>query len=672
MPAEPGESAPEAPEESDSEAPEGAEPLGEDTAAQSLQAAASGAGPFADVPANHQFAAEIAWLAGTRVTTGYADGTFRPKSAVTREAMAAFLERFDTGVPLPPQTFSPFTDVGTGHKFFSEIIWLSANGITTGYADGRFSPGGAVERQAMAAFLYRAAGKPAFTAPATPSFTDVPRSHQFYREVEWLASTGVTTGYKDGTFKPNASVERQAMAAFLSRFERKYYGGKASAATAPSPGALSVSSRTTSSLTLAWPAVSGAAKYRLAWSRARGGELASTVETTGTAQLVSGLRPDLDYFVTLTALNGSGKAIGTAAKLTAHTTALAPVSVATFNVAASKPATSPWVLWKERRQAVWERVNSRHPDVIALQEASFNPVTASGDPGTGHPVGVNTRFYGDVVRGFKSAGGTSYKLTNEYPWNCANAWNPADPSSGGTKRCQYVNNGASLDVRIAYNPDTVTMVSQGSRILGGENPSGWAFDKEMERYLAYAVFEQKATGKRFFFATLHLHPSDTAKREAHAKAARTLIDELNTAKLPVVLTGDFNTNHWTSGGNDYTRIVGSFTNNGYKNVMGTRPASYTRQDTGLRTAYVGRANCNSFNGFAKQYALASSGSSNIAKCWNDSFRQVTNVGNNLDYILVKGVSRVPVWETMLNIDNSGTVQGAAPSDHVMLRAEILL
>ena len=72
----------------------------------------------------------------------------------------------------------------------------------------------------MAAFLYRAAGSPAFTPPGTATFRDVPVGAAFFREIEWLFSTGITTGWQyDGyrLFRPGANVERQAMAAFLYR-----------------------------------------------------------------------------------------------------------------------------------------------------------------------------------------------------------------------------------------------------------------------------------------------------------------------------------------------------------------------------------------------------------------------------------------------------------------------
>ena len=48
-------------------------------------------------------------------------------------------------------------------------------------------------------------------------FSDVPSDHPFRSEIDWLVDTGISTGYADGTFRPEAPVSRQAMAAFLQR-----------------------------------------------------------------------------------------------------------------------------------------------------------------------------------------------------------------------------------------------------------------------------------------------------------------------------------------------------------------------------------------------------------------------------------------------------------------------
>ncbi|OWY59033.1 hypothetical protein B7486_76755, partial [cyanobacterium TDX16] len=109
--------------------------------------------------------------------------------------------------------------VGEGHRFFVPISWLAGAGITTGYEGGTFRPSAPVTRQSTAAFLYRMAGEP--DAPEDPpTFSDVSVEHPFHAEITWLAGVGITTGYVDGTFRGGQVVTRQAMAAFLHRFDQ--------------------------------------------------------------------------------------------------------------------------------------------------------------------------------------------------------------------------------------------------------------------------------------------------------------------------------------------------------------------------------------------------------------------------------------------------------------------
>ena len=63
-----------------------------------------------------------------------------------------------------------FTDVKEGDMFYTEIAWLAQRRITTGYPDGSFRPAENTSRAAMAAYFYRLAGSPQFTAPSTPTF----------------------------------------------------------------------------------------------------------------------------------------------------------------------------------------------------------------------------------------------------------------------------------------------------------------------------------------------------------------------------------------------------------------------------------------------------------------------------------------------------------------------
>jgi hypothetical protein len=181
--------------------------------------AVDGPGPFPDVPPAHPFCTDVSWASSEGIASGYGDGTFRPADPVSRASMTAFLYRA-AGSPAFTDPVTPtFPDVPTGHPFYTEVEWAAAEGIALGYGDGTFRPGLAVSRGSMGAFLHRAAGSPPITEPGTPTFPDVSASHPFFGEVEWLAAEGIADGFPDGTYRPSLAVSRGAMTAFLHRAE---------------------------------------------------------------------------------------------------------------------------------------------------------------------------------------------------------------------------------------------------------------------------------------------------------------------------------------------------------------------------------------------------------------------------------------------------------------------
>ncbi|WP_237201922.1 S8 family serine peptidase [Rothia nasimurium] len=180
---------------------------------------------FKDVPEDHVLYKEIAWLAQRGITTGWGDGTFRPNNPIQRDQMAAFFYRLAGSPQYTVPSVSPFVDVPTDHVLYKEIAWMHSMGITTGWADGTFRPNDSVKRDQMAAFFYRFAGKPDFEAPAQSPFVDVDHGHVLYREVAWLQSVGVTTGWADGTYRPGIAIQRDQMAAFIYRFDQNVANG---------------------------------------------------------------------------------------------------------------------------------------------------------------------------------------------------------------------------------------------------------------------------------------------------------------------------------------------------------------------------------------------------------------------------------------------------------------
>jgi hypothetical protein len=199
-----------------------ADPASRYMTVNSTQAVVGSATPiFADVPTSAMFYADIQWMYDQGISTGYVDSngvrTYQPTANVSRRAMAAFLYRKAGSPSFTPPVMPSFSDVSATAQFYKEIEWMKSQGITTGNANGTYAPDNPVSRQAMAAFLYRSVGSPSFTPPSTASFSDVAVGSTFFTQVEWMKAQGITTGNANGTYAPVNAVSRQAMAAFLHR-----------------------------------------------------------------------------------------------------------------------------------------------------------------------------------------------------------------------------------------------------------------------------------------------------------------------------------------------------------------------------------------------------------------------------------------------------------------------
>ena len=174
---------------------------------------------FVDVVEGQNFYADIRWMAERGLTLGTLVGDqrfFNPTASLSRQAMAAFMYRYAAPVGFTAPATPTFSDVAPDSPFYTEIEWMVSAGLATGYDDDTFRPTASISRQAMAAFLHRYAGLP----EALPAeFVDVPSDGMFAEAIGWLEDARITTGFRDNTFHPTASISREAIAAFMHRFD---------------------------------------------------------------------------------------------------------------------------------------------------------------------------------------------------------------------------------------------------------------------------------------------------------------------------------------------------------------------------------------------------------------------------------------------------------------------
>ncbi|RIJ71383.1 S-layer homology domain-containing protein [Nakamurella silvestris] len=136
--------------------------------------------------------------------------------------MAAFLYRLNGHNWQPAAGTQTFADVKPGSQFYVPIEWMAHTGLSTGFpqTSGKpvFKPGAGVARDAAMAFLWRSAGSP--TGNPTAGFTDI-TGDQFVEAINWGVAHHITTGFTGNTFRPSAQVDRQAIAAFLYRYNNQ-------------------------------------------------------------------------------------------------------------------------------------------------------------------------------------------------------------------------------------------------------------------------------------------------------------------------------------------------------------------------------------------------------------------------------------------------------------------
>lgn len=109
-----------------------------------------------------------------------------------------------------------FSDVNADDWFADSAVYVRDNGIMNGTSATTFNPNGTTSRGQITAILYRAAGSPAVSGGT--AYSDVAETAYYASAVRWASASGVVTGYDDGTFRPNAPITRQQMAAILWRY----------------------------------------------------------------------------------------------------------------------------------------------------------------------------------------------------------------------------------------------------------------------------------------------------------------------------------------------------------------------------------------------------------------------------------------------------------------------
>jgi hypothetical protein len=185
----------------------------------------TGVGPshmFADVAAGDWFAEYAQSMASHNFMSGFADGTFGPDLPITRGQFAAILGRMMNVQPAAGTTFAD-TEGFWGAGMVEAMAHM---GIIAGHADGTFGPYGSITREQMAAIMDRAwdaMHEGATLGDMTEAMTQMMQSvHDVSGswaapQIAHMMQMGVFRG-SDGMFHPTDTATRAEAAAAMWRW----------------------------------------------------------------------------------------------------------------------------------------------------------------------------------------------------------------------------------------------------------------------------------------------------------------------------------------------------------------------------------------------------------------------------------------------------------------------
>jgi len=170
--------------------------------------------PWTDLEEGNWADDPVQYLVDQGIISGYSDGSFRPNENVTRAQFAKMLVLGMGWTPVSPAT-PTFNDVPTDYWAYSYIETAVQHGVISGYADGSFRPGSTITRAQVAKMIFTARSW-TLDSPDYTNFSDVHSADWSYDYVEGISSAQAMSGYQDHTFRPNAPATRAQIAKVLA------------------------------------------------------------------------------------------------------------------------------------------------------------------------------------------------------------------------------------------------------------------------------------------------------------------------------------------------------------------------------------------------------------------------------------------------------------------------
>lgn len=159
---------------------------------------------------SHWAEKELTTLINAGILKG-SDTKAMPDAKITRGEFTALTSRT---LALSSDGDGSFSDIPPTHMFFSEIDAASDAGIVTGTGGGKFLSDRTITREEIMLIIARCLPEEKETSI---KFSDIGSNYKYTEELENAVSSGIITGFTDGTFRPYAKASRAECVVMLER-----------------------------------------------------------------------------------------------------------------------------------------------------------------------------------------------------------------------------------------------------------------------------------------------------------------------------------------------------------------------------------------------------------------------------------------------------------------------
>ena len=177
--------------------------------------------PFTDVDTAKWYHLSVDYVLTHKMMNGVSSRAFAPNANLTRGMLVQILYNLEGK---PKGTAANFSDVQADAWYAEAVGWAATNKVVTGYADGTFRPNAAVTREQAAAILYRYAQSKGIDVSVGEntnilSYVDVQQASEYaIPALQWAVGAGVLNGKNGSRLAPTGTATRAEIAAIMQRW----------------------------------------------------------------------------------------------------------------------------------------------------------------------------------------------------------------------------------------------------------------------------------------------------------------------------------------------------------------------------------------------------------------------------------------------------------------------